>query len=103
MTKVKNLEHLKDILRGGPGEFFIQLNFGVKATKWIGYDTKRYEFWYLDGVTSATEIISGKKLMDPAYTNVGKAMKCGAFYFVKYNFQVSRKMKGAFQKYILRI
>ena len=79
MKKVKSLGHLKDILNdGGMRDFFIQLNFGLRSSKSISYDGEK--FWVFNYIDDTEQVLTDEQIMDDDYTNIGKAIRCGALF-----------------------
>ena len=83
-TKVKNIEHLKQILNDRDGEtheFYIQLNFGLRSSKLMSYDGESV-FYVLNLIDDTEQELSEEQLFDDSLTNIGKAIKQGAFYWI---------------------
>ena len=81
VLQVKSLRHLKKILSGGAGEFFIALNYGCKSSKTVSYDRKSRMFFVTNLIDSTEQSLSSRQLMSGNWTNIGRAIKKGAFYF----------------------
>ncbi len=79
-VKVRTVDQLKGHLSRGGAEFFIVLRYGVRSSKHIEL-AKRNKFWVLNYIDSSTHTLSEKQLFDRAFTNIGAAMKVGAFYY----------------------
>lgn len=81
-TKVKSIEHLKQILSARDGEtheFYIQLNFGLRSRKLISWDGDS-TFYVLNETDDTEQELTEAQLMDRTYTNVGHALNRGALY-----------------------
>ena len=81
VLQVKSLRHLKKILSGGAGEFFIALNYGCKSSKTVSYDKKSKVFYVTNWIDGTEQELSSKQIMRTGWTNIGRAIKKGAFYF----------------------
>lgn len=80
-TKIKSVEHLKEILSDGDGrDFFIQLNFGARSSKFISWDSGENIFYVLNYIDDSEQELTEEMLMDRDYTNIGYAIQMGAFY-----------------------
>ena len=81
MKKVESIDDLAEILKDGETkEFFIQLNYGVRSSKYIALlETKRFWVWNL--VDDSEQRLTRKQLMDPNKTNIGLAIEKGALYY----------------------
>lgn len=78
--KVKDLNHLKNILSERDGEtreFFILLNFGLRSHKLISWDGDS-TFYVLNEIDGTEQELTEAQLMDRTYTNVGHALNRGA-------------------------
>ncbi|OGS23241.1 MAG: hypothetical protein A2252_09150 [Elusimicrobia bacterium RIFOXYA2_FULL_39_19] len=81
VLQVKSLEHLKKILFKGPGEFFIALNYDCKSSKTVSYDKKSKVFYVTNWIDGTEQELSSRQIMSVGWTNIGKAIKKGAFYY----------------------
>lgn len=81
-TRVSDLDHLVTILceLGCRGDFFIQLEGGARSTRHICYDHWRETFHVTDGIDGSRQVFTADELMDPKSTNIGQAIRAGAFY-----------------------
>lgn len=64
-----------------PGEFFIQLNGGARSTKRIRYDHWRETFHVTNEIDGSKQVLTSDELMDSNVTNIGTAIRAGAFYY----------------------
>ena len=87
--KVKSLEHLKTILKendNGTLECFIETNGGGRSWKTITYaneDDKdgNPKFEILNEIDETRQVLTEKNLFNERYTNIGKAIENGSFFF----------------------
>ena len=78
--KVESLKHLKEILSDGQGrDFFIQLNYGQRSSKFISWDGGN-TFYVLNYIDDTEQELTETQLMDDGYTNIGVAIKRGALF-----------------------
>lgn len=80
ITRVKSLDELKQICDGRMRDFFIQLNFGIRSTKAISYDSSTDKFYIVNIIDDSEQELSSKEIMDENNSNIGKAIELGAFY-----------------------
>ena len=81
LIRIESLNHLKKVLSKGSAEFFIALKYGCKSSKTISYDKDEDVFKIDNWIDGTTQKLSSKELMSKQFTNVGRAIKKGAFYF----------------------
>ena len=80
-TKVESINHLKEILKSGKARyFFIQLNFGLRSSKRISLRGDTFNVY--NCIDGSHQTLNEKELQDENITNVGKAIKHGAFFLV---------------------
>ena len=81
--RVPDMESLVTILceQGCRGDFFIQLNGGARSTKRIRYDHWRETFHVTKEIDGSKQVLTSEQLMDPQITNIGTALRAGAFYY----------------------
>lgn len=63
-----------------PMRFYIRLNFGALSAKTIEYSPRRRVFVVHNEIDDTTQRLTRAQLMNPRYTNIGTAMKTGAFF-----------------------
>ena len=82
LTCIENVERLVDILceHGCRGNFFIQLNGGARSSKRIRYDHRRETIHITNEIDGSRQVLTSDELMDPSHTNIGTAIRAGAFY-----------------------
>jgi len=82
-VKIKSLEHLKEILinsdKDSDEDFVLFLNSGLRSSKYIGYDDGI--FCITNCIDDSEQELNDKEIMDDEYTNIGKGIKLGAFYW----------------------
>lgn len=78
IIKVKDVAHLRELVASGKHRFFIQLNLGLRSSKFItGNGDKFCIFNEIDG---SEDRLTEEELFDKSLTNVGEAIKYGAFF-----------------------
>ena len=82
ITLIADAENLVNVLceQGGRGDFFIQLNGGARSSQRIRYDLCRETFHVTNEIDGSRQVFTAGELMDPSRTNIGTAMRAGAFY-----------------------
>ena len=80
ITKVNSLDELKQICDGKMRDFFIQLNFGIRSTKTISYDSNTDKFYIVNFIDDSEQELNSKEIMDDKNSYIGKAIELGAFY-----------------------
>lgn len=80
MKKVKNIEHLKEMIEEGTHDFFIQLNFGLRSSKTIDYYPETDEFDIFNEIDGTGQMLTSKNLFNKEFTNIGYAIEHGALY-----------------------
>lgn len=77
--KIKNVRELRKILNEGKHEFLISLKGGLVSSKYIDL-TDHGKFDVYNGIDgSAIANLNGRDLYNQNITNIGKAMRTGAF------------------------
>ena len=79
MKQITSVEELRAEMAKGNNDFFIGLNFGVKSSKHIT-DLDDGKFCILNFIDSSEQELSADELYDREITNIGHAMRHGAFY-----------------------
>ena len=79
-VKIKNLEHLKNILNNSEDgqEFFISFGCARSSKRLCSDGSNRV--WVLNYIDDSEQELTYKQLMNEKYTNIGKAIKAGRFY-----------------------
>lgn len=77
--RVRNIDHLKELINNEKTDFFICLDGGLRSSKTICPldDNKFLVFNEIDGTE---EEFTEQELMDKDFTNIGEAMTAGALY-----------------------
>lgn len=93
MKQIKTLTELKAVLKDHrPHEFRLSLNGGMYSKKtivWVrkldkhGIKSNRTFFLVTNHIDDSRQTLDTKTLFDKNHTNVGFAMKRGAFWFIK--------------------
>ena len=60
--------------------FFIQLNYGGQSEKRIRYKPRDKTFAVLNKIDGTRQELTARQLASPRHSNIGPAMKAGAFY-----------------------
>lgn len=81
-TQIKDMDALVNLLGeyGCRGDFFIQLNGGARSSKHIRYDHWRETFHVTNEIDGSKQVLTADELMDSKITNIGAAIRAGAFY-----------------------
>ena len=85
-VKVTSLNQLLQILDEGTSEFFILLNGGGKSWKTIGLAAEddcngQSKIEILNQMDETRQILTQKNLFNEKFTNIGKAIENGSFYY----------------------
>ena len=80
MTQVKSLDQLKEMIANGVHDYFIQLNHGLRSSKFIDYSPETGKYYILNEIDGTKQTLNEKHLMNRDYTNVGYALTVGALY-----------------------
>lgn len=78
--KVTSIDELKKMIEEGYHDFFIMLNFGLRSSKTIDYSEEASLFYVENEIDDSEQELTESEMMDENCTNIGKAIKCGAFY-----------------------
>lgn len=76
--KINSVRELKNQIKDGGKEFFILLNYGIISRKFI--EKKGDKFVVFNYIDDTANIFSEKDLTNKEKTNIGEAIKKGAFY-----------------------
>ncbi len=79
-TKVNSVDHLFELVAEGNTDFFIQLNFGARSSKHITPGPSKEVLEVVNLIDDTTQALTAELLMDESVTNIGKAIKYGAFW-----------------------
>lgn len=77
--RVRNVENLKRLVNKGVKDYFIALGpkGALRSSKHVTYDGKI--FYVLNEIDSSEQELTEAQLNDPNETNIGEAIKKGAF------------------------
>ncbi len=78
--RIKNPGELLDAIKKKPLRFFILLNYGGESAKQIGYDHRRRVFKIRNLIDGSRQTLTCAKLLDARHSNIGPAMRGGAFF-----------------------
>ena len=78
--RIKTPGELLDAIKKKPLRFFILLNYGGASSKQIGYDRRRRLFKIRHLIDGSRQELTCAQLMSPRNSNIGPAMRAGAFY-----------------------
>lgn len=78
IIKVKDVAHLRELVASGKHRFFIQLNLGLRSSKFITGNGDN--FCVFNEIDGSDDILTEEEIMDTRYTNIGEAIKYGAFF-----------------------
>jgi len=79
-TQVKSLDDLKQRISDGEHDFYIQLNFGLRSSKYIDMSEDGKTFYVTNEIDGTEQELTEQQLMDRTYTNIGYALQHGALY-----------------------
>lgn len=78
--KVKNIEHLKEMIEEGTHDFFIQLNLGLRSSKMIDYNPETDKFDIINEIDGTKQRLNSRNLFNKRYTNIGYAITMGSLF-----------------------
>jgi hypothetical protein len=81
MEVITSLEQLKVFCFNKQKEFFIRLNFGVKSSKSIIYDSDSKKFEINNEIDSTNQVLTEKELFTKS--NIGIAIERNSLYMYK--------------------
>lgn len=71
--KVESIEQIKKLVKEDGGhEFFVWLNHGLRSSKHISFDGKKYHIE--NGIDGSRRVISEKTMLDPKKSIIGEAL-----------------------------
>lgn len=77
--KVKSVKHLHKLVNQGKTDYFIQLNGGLRSSKFIN-EGENKDFFVLNQIDDTEQELSDTDIMDKNQTNIGEAITKGAFW-----------------------
>lgn len=78
--RIKSPGELLDAIRLKPLRFFILLNYGAWSVKRIRYKPRQRVFSIHNEIDGTRQELTTSQLMNPRHSNIGPAMRGGAFY-----------------------
>ena len=78
--RIKSPAELLDAIELKPVRFFILLNYGAESSKRIGYRPRQRVFSIHNEIDGTRQELTCAQLMDVRHSNIGPAMRAGAFY-----------------------
>ena len=79
-TKVTSVDHLFKLVAEGHTDYFIQLNFGARSSKYITHGEKEGTLEIENLIDDSRQTLTAKEIMDESFTNIGKAISYGSFW-----------------------
>ena len=76
MITVKDITHLRELIKQGEEEYCILLNFGIRSSKTIKIQ-KNGRFWIYNFIDDTLEHLTEKELWTKS--NIGRAIDTGCF------------------------
>ena len=80
LLRIRTPTELLEAIQRKPLRFFILLNYGAESAKNISYDHRRRVFKIRNLIDGSRRELTCAKLMDSRHSNIGPAMRGGAFY-----------------------
>ena len=80
VIRIRTPAELLAAIRKKPMRFFILMNYGIWSVKRIGYRPRRRVFSIHNEIDGTRQELTCAQLMDPRNSNIGPAMRAGAFY-----------------------
>ena len=78
--RIKSLAALLAAIERKPSRFFILLNYGAWSVKRIRYRPRQGVFSIHNEIDGTRQELTASQLMRPKHSNIGPAMRAGAFY-----------------------
>lgn len=82
--RIKSPGELLEAIKRTPVRYFIALNYGGESSKQIGYDRRRRVFKVRNLIDGSRQDLTASQLMSPKHSNIGSAMRAGAFFAETY-------------------
>ena len=80
VIRIKTPGELLDAIERRPFRFFILLNYGAWSVKRIRYRLRQKVFSIHNEIDGTRQELTISQLMSPRHSNIGPAMRAGAFY-----------------------
>lgn len=87
-TNIETVEQLFKLVGAGHTNFFVQLNFGFRSSKYITPGEEDGTLEVLNLIDDTTQTLTAEQIMDESYTNIGRAIKLGSFWMEDYEREV---------------
>ena len=78
--RIKSTKALLAAIERKPFRFFILLNYGAWSVKRIRYRPRQRVFSINNEIDGSRQELTCAQLMSPKHSNIGPAMRAGAFY-----------------------
>ena len=78
--RIQTPGELLDAIKKKPLRFLIMLGYGGTSAKQIRYDQRRRVFKVRNLIDGSRQDLTASQLMSPKHSNIGPAMRAGAFY-----------------------
>ena len=78
IIRIRSVAGLRKAVREGHTDFFILLNFGLRSSKNITHQHRRYNV--MNEIDGSMVSYTAKQLVNAKKTNIGEAMRKGAFF-----------------------
>ncbi len=83
-TRIRSPTELLAAIKKEPVRFYIRLSFGALSAKTIEYSPRLRVFVVHNEIDDTTQRLTRIQLMNPRHTNIGTAMRAGAFFAETY-------------------
>lgn len=80
LVRIKSPSELLEAIKRNPTRFLIMLGYGGESSKQIGYDPRRRVFKIRNFIDGSRQQLTCAQLMSPKHSNIGPAMRAGAFF-----------------------
>jgi len=78
--KIESLDHLIKSIKDGHTEYFIALAGNCRSSKIVTFNEEAEVFDILNEIDDTFDTLTKEQMMDQNLTNIGDAIKKGAFY-----------------------
>ena len=78
--RIKSPGELVEAIKRKPSRFLVMLGYGGTSSKQIRYDHRRRVFKVRNLIDGSRQELTCAHLMSPRHSNIGPAMRGGAFY-----------------------
>ena len=80
LVRIKSPSELLAAIKRKPSRFLIMLDYGGTSSKQIRYDHRRRVFKVRNLIDGTRQELTTSRLMSPSHSNIGVAMRGGAFF-----------------------